>query len=303
MTTFRPGLAIAVCTIVVNSLGAEDWRRFRGPDGRGVRLESEAPLKWSDTEKLKWKAPLPGPGSSSPIVVGKRVFVTCYSGEGDALKRHIVCVNRADGEPVWSKSIDAVQPEDGYRGYITEHGYASNTPVTDGERLYVFLGKSGVIAFDLDGNEAWRVSVGTESSNRRWGSAASLVLYKDTVIVNASEESQSIQALDKATGKQIWNAEAGSLELAYGTPTLVELEDGRPRLLIGVPSELWALNPDNGKLAWYAETNLTGNICPQRRGGRQRRLCVRRLPLVGKPRLPDGRQRGCHGNPRSVVQP
>lgn len=241
---------------------AGDWPRFRGSDGSGISSDSSVPLTWSESENLRWTTTLPGAGSSSPIVARDRVFVTCFSGEGESLARHLVCVDRKAGKIAWTKEVAAEQPEDSYRGYLTEHGYASNTPVTDGERVYVFFGKTGVLALGLNGEQLWQVNVGKESSNRRWGSAASLVLYKDTVIVNASEESQSIKALDKATGKEVWNAQAASLELAYGTPTLMQLDDGRTELVIGVPGEVWGMNPDTGKLAWYAETNLTGNICP-----------------------------------------
>jgi len=178
------------------------------------------------------------------------------------LERHLVCVNRKDGTIAWKKTLSAEQPEDDYGGYLTEHGYASNTPVTDGESVFAFFGKSGVLAFDLDGKPLWHVIVGKESSNRRWGSAASLVLYKDTVIVNASEESRSILALDKATGQEVWSAPADSLELAYGTPSVVKLPNGDTELVIALPSEVWGLNPDTGKLKWFAATKLTGNVCP-----------------------------------------
>lgn len=251
-------IAVLCCSVAT----ADDWMRFRGPDGAGVSTDSNVAVTWSDAENLSWNTPLPGAGSSSPIVVGDRIFVTCYSGEGDSLKRQLVCVNRSDGKISWSRTNDAAQPEDAYQGYLTEHGYASNTPVSDGERVYAFFGKSGVVAFNLEGEQLWSVNVGRESSNRRWGSGASLILYNDSVIVNASEESQSIRALDKRTGKEIWDATAASLELAYGTPTLVDLSDGRVELVIGVAGEAWGLNPDTGKLTWFAETNLTGNICP-----------------------------------------
>ena len=178
------------------------------------------------------------------------------------LERHLVCIDPADGAVRWSKSFVAELPEDAYRGFLTEHGYASNTPVTDGEHVYVFFGKSGVYAFDLRGNQRWQVDVGKESSSRRWGSAASLILYEDTVIVNASEESQSIRALDKKTGQQKWKTEARFLELSFGTPALVSLDDGRDELVLGVPNELWGLDPKTGKLVWYATTGLGGNICP-----------------------------------------
>jgi outer membrane protein assembly factor BamB len=204
-------------------------------------------------------------------VWGDRVYITCYSGfatdrqapgRPEELRRHLLCVDRQSGQIVWNQMVEVVHPEDPYQGFITEHGYASSTPVTDGERVFAFFGKSGVIAYDMQGTRLWQVDVGDESSNRRWGSAASLVLYNDSVIVNACEESQSIRALDKATGKEIWRAEASSLELAYNTPALVDLGDGKHELIIGVPNEVWGLDPDTGKLNWFAETSLEGNICP-----------------------------------------
>jgi len=237
----------------------------------GISDDTKLPLTWSETKNLKWKTPLPGPGSSSPIIYGDRLFVTCYTGYGidrsnpgsqENLKRRLLCVNRSDGKILWEKSVDAVLPEDPYRGYISEHGYASSTPITDGRNVYVFFGKTGVLAFDFEGKKLWQVGVGTESSNRRWGSAASPILYKNLLIVNASEESRSIRALDKTNGKEIWKAEGGALELAYGTPCIVDLPDSQQELAIAMPFEIWGLDPDTGKLNWYAETDLDGNVCP-----------------------------------------
>jgi outer membrane protein assembly factor BamB len=131
-----------------------------------------------------------------------------------------------------------------------------------GERIYVFFGKTGVLAFDFEGKQLWQTGVGTQSSGKKWGSASSLILYKDFVIVNASEESRSIQALDKKTGKLVWKAEANSLEYAYGTPLIVPLKKGGNELVIAVPGEIWGLSPETGKLKWFAKTNLGGNIAP-----------------------------------------
>lgn len=262
MKSLLPGILIAMCLLAVESLHAENWTRFRGPNGNGVSADTAAPTTWSDAENLKWRKPLPGKGSSSPIVFGDRVFVTCWSDEEDVLQRQLVCVDRDTGKAIWTTTVDADQPEDGYQGYLREHGYASNTPVTDGERIYAFFGKTGVLAFDWDGNELWRVNVGKESSEKLWGSASSLILYKDTVIVNASEESRSLRALDKATGKEVWNTEADSLHLAYGTPTMIDLPEGGQQLVLGVPEEVWGINPQNGKLRWFASTRLTGNLSP-----------------------------------------
>jgi outer membrane protein assembly factor BamB len=193
---------------------AADWPRFRGPGGLGIG-ESAVPTEWSDRNNLRWKAPLPGPGSSSPVVHGADVFVACYSGYGvpgetggtpAQLVRHLVCIDRETGGVKWRRDVAAEQPEDAPEGYLTEHGYASSTPVVDADAVYAFFGKSGVIAFDRAGRELWRKDVGKESSNRRWGSAASLIRHGDLVIVNAAEESQSLRGLDPATGKIRWHA-------------------------------------------------------------------------------------------------
>ena len=245
---------------------AAEWPQFRGPGGTGAGT-SAVPLTWSDTTNLKWKTALPGPGSSSPIVQGDRVFVTCYSGGAAAgqaqLTRHLICVRKADGHVEWQRDIAAELPEDPYEGFLTEHGYASSTPVTDaGGEVFAFLGKSGVVAFDLEGKKLWQENVGKESSNRRWGSAASPVLHGDNVIVNAAEESQSIRAFDRKTGRQAWKAEGAAMELAYGTPGLVTLEDGTQELVIAVPGEVWGMDPATGKMRWHADMGLTGNVSP-----------------------------------------
>jgi outer membrane protein assembly factor BamB len=258
-------------TVMIASFGvrAEDWPQFRGPGGAGISRD-KPPSTWDDSKNVLWKTPLPGPGSSSPIVVGDHVFVTCFSGYGAGgnggdvtkLKRHLVCVNRKDGKIAWTGTVDAVLPEDPYRGQLTEHGYASNTPASDGEVVYAFFGKSGVVAFDMNGQKLWQTSVGKESDRKGWGSATSPILYKNLVIVNASSESQSIRALDKKTGKQVWSQEASSLEASYSTPAPVDLGGGKMELAVAVPGEVWGMNPDTGKLLWYASTRIAGNVVP-----------------------------------------
>ena len=249
---------------------SDDWMRFRGPNGSGIATEAHVPTTWSETSNLMWKTALPGRGSSSPVICGDRVFVTCYSGYGDGsadgspekLVRHLLCLERQTGKLMWDKTVAAELPEDPYNGFLTEHGYASSTPVTDGERVYAFFGKTGVLAFDSSGEQLWKVNVGKQSSNRRWGSGASLLLYKNLVIVNAAEESRSLRALDTFTGKEVWKAESASLELCFSTPALVDCGGGRTDLVVAVPGELWGFNPDTGKLRWFAQTGITGNVSP-----------------------------------------
>jgi outer membrane protein assembly factor BamB len=268
---FFPKLALFLAVAAGLPAFAADWRQFRGPNGSGIAAGDARPAAtWSDSQNVKWKVALPGPGSSSPIVAEERVFVTCYSGYGDGssensiekLQRHLVCVDLKTGKVLWDKSIPAELPEDPYSGNLREHGYASNTPVTDGERVFAFFGKTGVLAFDFEGQQLWKVNVGRQSSNRRWGSGASPILCQDTVIVNAAEESRSVLALNKLTGREVWKAVVDSLELSFVTPVLAECAGGRLDLALAVPGELWGLNPDTGKLRWFAQTGITGNVSP-----------------------------------------
>ncbi|MEM9657129.1 MAG: PQQ-binding-like beta-propeller repeat protein [Planctomycetota bacterium] len=175
-------------------------------------------------------------------------MLTCYfPGESNA-KRQLLCFGKASGARVWSVDFPIDYGEDRRQGFLTEHGYASNTPASDGKNVYLFLGKGGVHSVDLHGNRNWSVDVGKESSNRQWGSAASLPLDCKRVFVNASEESQAIIALDKATGAEFWRQEAGMLELTYGTPRVVNRGGADPVLVISVPGEIWALDATIRKL-------------------------------------------------------
>lgn len=242
---------------------ADDWARFRGPAGLGVATESAAiPTAWSPSANVAWKTALPGPGASSPIIVNGKAFVTCYSGYGverespgeiENLVRHLVCIDLESGKVLWQKDVKAALPEDLFEGAgVPAHGYASHTPVSDGKCVYAFFGKSGVHAFDLDGNFKWTADVGKESDPTKWGSSSSPILFDNTVIVTASCESQSIIGLDKETGKELWRQEAEGLDGMWGTPTLVQVEDKRTDLVMCVAKEMWGLDPSNGKLRWFA---------------------------------------------------
>ncbi|MDA7878195.1 PQQ-like beta-propeller repeat protein [bacterium] len=240
-----------------------DWPRFRGPNGSGITTDSaELPTQWGPNENIAWKLALPGPGASSPIIVGDRIFVTCYSGYGtsrenvgkiEELKRHLVCVDRKSGKQLWIRTVKATLPEDTYSGMgIPAHGYASHTPVADNERVYAFFGKSGVICFDHEGHELWKASVGTGSDPKRWGSASSPILHENLVIVTASAESGALVGIDKMTGTEKWRQTANGLVDVWGTPVIVNVAEDRSDLVLGVPYEFWGLNPATGKLRWYS---------------------------------------------------
>lgn len=267
--------AVSLITLLLSSAGlaasldAADWSRFRGPNGSGVSTDTKPiPTEWSEEKNLKWKATLPGPGSSCPIVVGDRIFLTSWTGYADGngegslekLERHLICLDRETGKEVWRKSVPAKLPEDSFRGMFAENGYATHTPVSDGEIVVVFFGKSGVHAFDMDGEKLWEAGVGTERDQRGWGSASSPIIHKDIVIVTASVENHAVVGLDRKTGREVWKQEAEGFGSTWGTPVLVDVDD-HTELVIGVPYEFWGLNPDDGKLLWYCEAINTNSMC------------------------------------------
>jgi outer membrane protein assembly factor BamB len=240
------------------------WSRFRGPTGMGTSDARNLPLQWSAAENIAWKTPLPGPGASSPIVHGDNIYLTCYTGyfvpgesDGslDDLKRHLIAVRRTNGEIAWDKPIVAKLPEE---ERIRDHGYAANTPAADDERVYVFFGKSGVFAFDHGGQQLWQADVGSDTHN--WGTAASPVLYKDLVFINASVESESLVALDRRTGEEKWRARG--IREAWNTPLVVTADSGRQELVIATQGKILAFNPDNGQPLWSCKTDIGWYMVP-----------------------------------------
>jgi len=254
------------CAMLIAALGmataaahGDDWPQFRGPGGAGVApASSRPPTKWNSKTNIAWKTPLPGPGSSSPVTFGKYAYVTCYSGYGlnkeepgnkDDLKRHLLCVRLADGSIDWTASIPRKREETGFNSYITSHGYASSTPVVDDTGIYVFHGRSGVMAYDHKGKERWTAPCGDGYEN--FGSGASPIIYKEMVIVNADVESGSIIAFDKGDGKEVWRYTGDRASNAWCTPLIVRVNGADELVTFSARFELIGLDPLTGKRLWH----------------------------------------------------
>ena len=256
-------LTVITLALSASTLPAADWTQFRGKEGLGISNETGVPSKWSAKENIIWKTEMPGPGASSPIVLGDRVFITCYTGyglepgKGDQKKlvRHLICVNRKDGKHIWHKKFQPKLPEHKYQGEGSYHGYAASTPTTDGERLYVFFGKSGVFCFDLNGKQLWQASVGDRTN--RWGSGCSPLLHKNLLIINASVESGSLVALNKMTGEEVWRTKG--IGSSWNTPLLVPGK--RTELAVSISNHVVSFNPDTGDELWRAE-GVHRYVCP-----------------------------------------
>lgn len=245
--------------------GAQDWQQFRGVAGLGVSPAKGLPLNWSQKENLVWKTELLGAGTSSPIIVGSRVFLTCYSGYNvprqprgtmEKLKLHVVCLDRDSGKTNWNTEVAPKLPEQAT--IRDEHGYATSTPVADGERVYCFFGKSGVFAFDFAGKQLWQADAGAGLSG--WGSAPSPVLHGDLVIVNASVESESLVALDKKTGKEKWRAKG--IKESWNTPLIVTNTDGKSELVVASMGKILAFDPASGEHLWNCATDIGWYMVP-----------------------------------------
>ncbi len=256
-------LALLAIVLAPGSAVGADWLQFRGPHGAGIGGEHGLPTTWSATDNIVWRTKLPGPGTSSPIVIGKRIYLTCYTGYGlqegkddmAELRRHLLCIDRDNGAILWTKEFQPVLPESKYAGgNNTQHGYSSSTPVSDGKHLYVFFGKSGVYCLDLDGNQVWQADVGKNATG--WGSSNSPVLYKDLVIVNASIESGALVGLDKNSGKEVWRAK--NIRSSWNTPVLVEVPGAGTELVLNESSAVIGFDPADGKELW----RVGGYVCP-----------------------------------------
>ncbi len=273
----RTGLPTASVFLIAATIGlvqlgqvkAQDWKQFMGERGSATSKDAILPTKWDAETNISWKTELPGPGASSPIIVGERIFLTCYSGYGvgpdgaksniEDLVRHVLCFDRKSGKMLWEKSFDnsSIEDEDPYKSFITHHGYATNTPVSDGKSVYVFFGKLGLFAFDLDGNQQWKKEIEYKTNKTRWGSAASPIIHGDSLFLNTIEENGKVLSISKADGEIQWEYEANST-LAYSTPNVVTAADGQVELVLPLPKRVVALNPKDGTQKWVATNKFEG---------------------------------------------
>lgn len=256
--------AAGACAAHSEALGA-DWLQFRGVGGLGLGVGKEPPQTWSATENIAWIATPPGAGNSSPLVVGRQILLAGYDGfnvpgaaqsDESKLTRFICGLDRKNGELLWKTDVPAKLPEqDNIRD---DHGYATNTPVCDGQRIYAFFGKSGAAAFDLAGKQLWSAEVG--SGLNGWGSAASPMLYQNLVIINASVESEQLVALEKTTGREVWRARG--IKESWNTPVIVRNAAGKDELAVAIFGKILGFDPLTGTPLWSCNTDIGWYMVP-----------------------------------------
>ncbi len=260
-----------IISLNANILSAdENWPQFRGPGGRGVAAGTNLPEQWSDTENVAWKTDIPGLGWSSPIVWGNRVLLTTSVSTGKAEEPKkgyyigskgedeeqrewkALCLDLASGAVLWDQTLYKGKP---FGPVHQKNSYASETPITDGQHVYVYFSNVGVFCLDFKGNTAWSKPIEPHPTRYNWGGAASPVLYKDRLyIVNDNEEDSYILALDKRTGEEIWRTPRDE-KSNWSTPYVWENEK---RTEIITPGTGKTRSYDlEGKLLWWF-TGMSG---------------------------------------------
>ncbi len=216
---------VFIClTVLATADGiASDWLQFRGPGARGISNDKNLPERWSETENVIWKTPLEGRGWSSPIVVGNRVFVTTVTramGKPEDAKPglyfggnrtqpdevlhewKVLCLDLSNGKLVWARTLHKDIPQNSRH---IKNSYASETPVSDGERVYVLFGDVGLYCLTLKGEPVWQIDLPPCKTRFDWGTAASPVLHEGRLyVVSDNEDESSLTALDAKTGEEIW---------------------------------------------------------------------------------------------------
>jgi outer membrane protein assembly factor BamB len=277
-------LSSLLCALLVRSVIAEDWPGWRGPRGDGTSLETDVPVRWNGPsgENIHWKARLPGQGHASPVIWGDQVFlISCIE---DTKERVLLCLDRRDGGIRWQKTIFTAPLE-------TKHlrnSYASGTPATDGELVYVaFLqvdgstipapnvsnmrdvtpGRITVAAYDFQGNQRWTASPGEFISAH--GFCSCPVLYQDLVIINGDHDGQSyIAALKKATGELAWKVPRLHQTRSYVTPIIREIA-GRTQMVLSGSKHIASYDPRDGAQHWMVngptEQFVSSMVCDGKR--------------------------------------
>jgi outer membrane protein assembly factor BamB len=242
-----------------------NWPQYRGARSLGTSTAANLPDSWSTTENIAWKTPIPGRGWSCPIVWGDKVFVTTVVSEKppeaakkglylggdrktpptDPHKWVLICLDLKTGKKLWEQVAAEGVPDSSRH---IKNSYASETPVTDGERVYAYFGNHGLYCYDLNGKQLWSKKLGTFRTKLGWGTAASPVLHKDRLIVVHDNEDDSFMiALDAKTGNELWRV-ARDEKSNWATPFVWENEL-RTELVTNGTGKVRSYDLD-GKLLW-----------------------------------------------------
>lgn len=273
-----------LCTGTLASAADDDWPRWRGPNEDGI-ARGDAPLEWSDTKNIAWKATIPGRGHSSPVIWGDKIFVTTAvpteaaapaaapsdagsglrqrgagggAGAGREHKFVVLCLNRHTGKVLWERVATVARPHEGYHGRYGS--FASCSPVTDGKRVYAFFGSRGLYAYDLNGNLAWKKDFPPMKMRLQFGEGAAPGLDGDRLFLKFDQEEGShVIAVDKNSGKELWRVDRDE-QSSWSQPVVIT-HNGRKQVVVSASNKVHSYDPATGKIIWEA-SGLGSNVIP-----------------------------------------
>ena len=262
----------------------KNWPQWRGPIATGEALYGNPPLRWSETENIRWKIPIPGAGHATPVIWGNQIFILTATKTDqnadpekiDALKQQlpswqrnsgkvptnvlkyeILSINRKDGSILWRKMLRQGLPHEGTHA---DGSWASGSPLTDGEHVFAFFGSHGLYCLDMQGNVLWEKDFGDMKIKASFGEGNSPALYKDKLVINWDHEGQSfIVVLNKKTGEQIWKKDRDEMT-SWATPLIVE-HNGQVQIIVNATGNVRGYDLETGEVIWKS-TGMTANVVP-----------------------------------------
>jgi len=256
--TLRPSMRLITLSLLIffpsSILRSADWPQFRGPDGQGHSDAKNIPIEWSEEENITWKSTVPGQGYSSPVIAGNQIWMTSSQDGGKSL--HAVCLDKTTGKLLYD--VEVLRTGNAGPKHRL-NGYASPTPVLDGEHVYVHFGPRGTVCLNTTGKVLWKNT--QFEFNVIQGAASSPILHGNILILTCDGiDNQFIVALDKKTGKIKWKQPRAHLEaaakkrpiakMAYSTP-LIQSINGIPQLVCSGADHVAAYDLKSGKEIWW----------------------------------------------------
>ena len=268
---------ILLAAIIPMSCNTTNWPQFRGSENNMIAKGKDLPVEWGDSLNLRWSHELEGDSWASPVVWGNKVFLVSslpvkiaaepepqaeapQEGEDESIKTEVYrwevsCVDLESGKMLWKHVAFEGSPRVKKH---SAHNYAAETPVTDGKRLYVYFGMTGIYCYDLNGGLLWEKDLGAYNTLFDWGTGSSPVVYEDLLYIQVDNEEHSfLVALDAATGDEIWKADRDE-KTNYSTP-MIWKNKIRTELVAGGKTAR-SYDPLTGDLLWELEVAGYYNI-------------------------------------------
>jgi outer membrane protein assembly factor BamB len=269
-------LAAFLALLLIVPLGVSaDWLQWRGPFNNGMAI-GDAPLRWDDSTNIRWRVPIPGRGHSTPVIVGDRLFLTTAipTGRGTATRGgradggadgglehrfEVLAIDRNTGETLWQQTAAVAVPHEGY--HRVYGSFASNSPVTDGKRLYAFFGSRGLYAYDLNGTLLWKKDFQIQMRmDLAFGEGTAVTLHDNRLLLHFDHLGGGfLVMLEPETGREVWRVPR--TERYNWAAPYVAIHNGKRQIIVNGLT-VRAYEFETGKLIWEA-AGLGENSIPQ----------------------------------------